>query len=130
MEHKSLTQIHQQTKSILSELKLEKNILKEMIDKLDTYEFVEEFDELESGAVLRWIPLINPETKEEIINNHTLKSTVILCNINMTKKGNFLICKNFGFKNKHFQINMNDYLIFQKIFSGRLMIANALDIIA
>jgi len=103
---------------ILKELNLSRDTLKEYLIKLKTYIYVDEINVLKYGTYLKWICLNNPE-------NLVLSRGAVFCNIKITDNGVYLICK--GFTNKHFQLKMDEYLIFQKLTNQETVLLNAMD---
>ena len=91
---------------ILKELHMPKNETLEMMQKLKEYMYVDDMGELRYGAFIRWIPIKDPE-------NVYLTPGGILCEIKVMDEGISLTCKNFA--HKHFQIKMDECLIFQKL---------------
>jgi len=67
---------------------------------------------------LKWICLNNPDSL-------VLSRGAVFCNIKITDNGVYLICK--GFTNKHFQLKMDEYLIFQKLTNQETVLLNAMD---
>ena len=106
--------------NILKELQLSREDTLELLKKLKHYKYVDEIDDLKYGTYLRWIPISNP-------TNIELKKGAIFCEIKMTDNGTFIICKNHGFKSKHFQFKMDENLIFQKLTDQELVLISALD---
>jgi hypothetical protein len=107
--------------NVLKELQLNKPTFVDYMKKLQTYKYIDEMNELKNGAFLRWIPIIDPE-------NLPLKKGGVLCDIKVTEKGVSLVCK--GFLGNHFQINMEECLIFQKLSDQELVLLSALDHLA
>ena len=77
-------------------------------------------NDLKYGTYIRWIPIENPE-------NIQLTKGALFCEMKITNEGVFCICKNFGFKQRHFQISMDKNLIFQKLTDQELVLLSALD---
>ena len=48
----------------------------------------------------------------------------------ITDDGVFLVCKNYGYNSKHFQIQMDTNLIFQKLTTQEQILLSALDHLA
>jgi len=103
---------------VLKELHFSKVILTDYMNKLQTYKYIDEMNELKYGAYLRWIPLTDP-------NDLPLKKGGILCDIKITDNGIVIVCK--GFMNKHFQFKMEESLVFQKLSDQELVLLSALD---
>ena len=47
--------------------------------------------------------------------------------MNITDNGVFCVCKNYGFKSRHFNISMDKNLIFQRLTDQELVLLSALD---
>jgi hypothetical protein len=105
---------------VLKELQLDRNETLIILKKLKEYKYVDEMNDLKYGTYLRWIPINDPE------NIHLTKGAVF-CEIKITDNGVFIVCKNFGYSTKHFQIKMDECLIFQKLTQQELVLLNALD---
>ena len=105
---------------VLQELHLTKEETMSLLQKLKNYKYVDEMDDLNNGTFLRWIPLINPKKIE-------LTKGAIFCELKITDDGLRLICKSHGFPPRHFQINMDENLIFQKLTDQELVLLSALD---
>ena len=103
---------------ILKELQLSKIELNEFINKLREYRYVDGMNEIRYGAYIRWIPINDPD-------NIHLTTGGIICDIKVLDKGVSIICKNFA--KKHYQIKMDECLIFQKISSQEQVLLSALD---
>ena len=104
--------------SVLKELHLNKPVFVDYMQKLKTYKYIDEMNELKHGSFLRWIPITDPE-------NLPLKKGGVLCDIKVTENGISLVCKNF--RNSHFQLKMEECLIFQKLSDQELVLLSALD---
>jgi len=105
---------------VLKELELDKTETLNILKKLKEYRYVDEMNDLKYGTYLRWIPLNDPE------NIHLTKGAVF-CELNITDNGVFIVCKNFGYSTKHFQIKMDECLVFQKLTPQELVLLSALD---
>ena len=105
---------------ILKELELNKDETLELLKKLKGYKYVDEMNDLKYGTYLRWIPINNPE-------NINLTKGAIFCELNITDNGIYIVCKNLGYSTKHFQIKMDECLIFQKLKSQEMVLLSALD---
>ena len=106
--------------NILKELNLSKKDTLELLSKLNNYKYVDEMNELKYGTYLRWIPIDNPE-------KIYLTKGAIFCEMKITDDGVFMVCKNFGYNTRHFQIGMDQNLIFQKLTGQELVLLSALD---
>jgi len=106
--------------NILKELHLSKKDTLELLQKLRDYKYVDEMNELKYGAYIRWIPIEDPT------NVHLTKGA-LFCEMKITDDGVFCVCKNYGFKSRHFQISIDKNLIFQKLTEQELVLLSALD---
>jgi hypothetical protein len=77
-------------------------------------------NELKYGTYLRWITIKDP-------NNIYLTKGALFCELNITNNGVNILCKNIGTGSRHFQIKMDECLIFQKLTQQELVLLNALD---
>jgi hypothetical protein len=105
---------------ILQELHLSKTDTLELLGKLKEYKYVDEMNDLKYGAYIRWISIDNPE-------KISLTKGGIFCEMKITDKGVFCVCKNFGYSNKHFQISMDKNLIFQRLTNQELIFFQLFD---
>jgi len=106
---------------ILREINLPRAILLEYMEKLKEYRYIDEMNELKYGSFIRWIPITNPE-------DLPLKQGGIFCEMNITEKGVFIVCKSFA--HRHYQIKMDECLIFQKMTNQEQVLLSALDHLA
>lgn len=105
---------------ILKELHLSNKDTLDILKKLNSYTYVDEMDDLKYGTYIRWVSLTNP-------SDLTLAKGAIFCEVTITDEGVQLICKNFGFGSKYFQIKLDENLVFQKLTSQELVLLSALD---
>ena len=108
---------------IIKELQLPRNETLDIMKKLKDYKYVDEMSDLKYGTYIRWIPINNPNT---II----LTKGAVFCEMKITDDGVFLVCKNYGYSSKHFQIQMDTNLIFQKLTTQEQILLSALDHLA
>jgi len=109
--------------NILKELHLSQKDTLEILKKLKDYKYVDEMSDLKYGTYIRWIPLDDP-------TNIYLTKGALFCELLINDNGVYCICKNMGFKSKHFQISMDKHLIFQKLTNQELVLLSALDHLA
>ena len=76
--------------------------------------------DLKYGTYLRWIPINDPEDIQ-------LTKGGIFCEMKVKEDGVYIICKNYGYNRKHFQIKLDENLIFQKLTEQELVLLSALD---
>jgi len=96
--------INEMKQEILSELHLSKEEIRELMQKLKEYAYVDEMSELRYGAFIRWIPIKDPD-------NVHLTPGGILCEINVTDDGVSITCKNFA--HKYYRVKMVSVLFFK-----------------
>ena len=106
--------------NIIKELQLPRKDTLEIMNKLRDYKYVDEMNELKYGAYIRWIPIEDPT------NIHLTKGA-LFCEMKITDDGVFCVCKNYGYKSRHFQLSMDKNLIFQKLTEQELVLLSALD---
>jgi hypothetical protein len=114
------TKILEMNLQVLKELQLDRTETLDILKKLKEYKYVDEMNDLKYGTYLRWIPLNDPE------NIHLTKGAVF-CELNITDNGVFIVCKNLGYSTRHFQIKMDECLVFQKLTQQELVLLSALD---
>lgn len=106
---------------------------KETIKKqLKSYRYVEDLNDLRTGAFLRWVYIGNAENDREWFDNDNedfhLNKGAIFCETKVQAIGLVIVCKTFT--GKYFQFPMNgDYLFFQKLSSQEQTILNTIDAI-
>jgi hypothetical protein len=103
---------------VLNELDLDPDTLSNYMEKLSKYKYVDGMNEIKYGSFIRWIPITDPD-------HLPLKQGGVVCDIKITDSGVVLICK--GFSKSHFQIKLDENLIFQKLNYQELVLLNALD---
>jgi hypothetical protein len=108
---------------IIKELQLPRNETLDILKKLSDYKYVDEMNDLKYGTYIRWIPINNP-------NIIILTKGAIFCEMKITDDGVFLVCKNYGYSSKHFQLKMDTNLIFQKLTTQEQILLSALDHLA
>jgi hypothetical protein len=105
---------------VLQELKLSHEDTLDFLSKLRNYRYVDEMDELKYGTYLRWIPLSNP-------NDLQLTKGAIFCEVKITDDGVHLVCKNYGYNKRFFQIKLDENLVFQRLTDQEQVLLSALD---
>jgi hypothetical protein len=113
-------QLREMILKILKELQLPRNETLDLMKKLKDYKYVDEMKDLKYGAYLRWIPINNPEDIQ-------LTKGGLFCEMKVKEDGVYIICKNYGYNRKHFQIKLDENLIFQKLTEQELVLLSALD---
>jgi hypothetical protein len=107
---------------IINELQLERKQALEIMKKLKGYKYVDELSDLKYGTYLRWISINDPEP----VNIHLTKGA-LFCDIKIKEEGVYIILKNYGYSNKHFQIKLDENLVFQRLTEQELVLLSALD---
>lgn len=103
---------------ILKELGFSPSKMREYLKSLDEYRYIDGMNELNYGCFIRWILITDPE------NLHLTKGG-IFCEYKITDNGVFIVYKNFY--HKHYQIKMDECLVFQKLTSQEQVLLSALD---
>jgi len=106
---------------VLKELHLSKEILVDYMKKLNGYIYVEEVQDLKNGSFIRWINIKDPE-------NLYLTSGGIISEIKIANDGINIVCKSFS--KRHYQIQMEHSLLFQKLTGQEQVLLSALDHLA
>ncbi len=116
--HLTTKKIQELNLNILKELGLPKKDTLDMLKQLTTYKYVDEIKELKYGRFIRWIPIKDPDNLKMVKGG-------IICDIKATDNGIQVVCKNF--MHRHFQFNMDECLIFQRLSQQELVLLSALD---
>jgi hypothetical protein len=103
---------------ILKELGFSQSKMREYLKSLEEYRYIDGMNELNYGCFIRWIPITDPEKL------HLTKGG-IFCEYKITDNGVFIVYKNFY--HKHYQIKMDECLVFQKLTSQEQVLLSALD---
>ena len=110
--------IKKQKNDMLQKLQLGKEKLKQFHKKLKKYRYCSDLKDLQMGFYIRWIPLKN-------FNNIKLTNGGIICEVLITEKGIYIVCKNN--RNSIFQFKFEESLVFQKISNEENVILKVLD---
>jgi len=110
--------LREMNRRILKELNLPQEKYFDFVKKLENYKYVDEINELKDGSYIRWIKITDPK-KIDLANG------AIVCETKITDNGIMIICK--GFRHTHFQIKMDDCLVFHKLKQDEKVLLNALD---
>jgi len=102
----------------LQQLQLPREKLKEYHTKLKEYRYVDDLSDIQYGRYIRWINLKDP-------TNISLTQGGIIIDIKICEGGIQVVCKNF--RNKKFQIKIDECFIFQKLTDQEKIILSALD---
>ena len=112
------SKIQEMNLKIIKELHLPRDITLNYMKKLNGYRYIDEMNELKYGSFIKWIPILDP-------SHLPLHSGGILCDIKIENTGIILVCKNF--MHKHYQIKLDECLLFQKLSNQELVLLSALD---
>ena len=110
--------INEMNVKILQELQFSKETVLLYMKKLKGYRYVDEIKDVKYGAFIKWIPITDPTYLPLNIGG-------IICDIKLIDTGIIIVCKNF--MHKHYQIKMDECLLFQKLSDQEKIILNALD---
>ena len=102
----------------LQQLQLSREKLKEYHIKLKEYRYVDDLSDIQYGRYIRWINLKDP-------TNISLTQGGLIIDIKICQGGIQVVCKNF--RNKKFQIKIDECFIFQKLTDQEKIILSALD---
>lgn len=112
--------INQYKYDILEKLQLTKKDLTYYYKTLKNYRYVDEIDEIKLGCYIRWFNLKN-------LDSLKLYNGGILTNIENVNNKVMLKCKNF--KNRFFNVNLNECIVFQKLTDEELFLIKVLSYI-
>ena len=118
MEHDH-EKISKDKNDILQKLKLSRDVIKTLHQKLKQYRYVDSLESIRFGAYIRWISLKNPNP--EFIK---LTNGGFICNIEILNDDIYITIKNN--MNRLFKIKMSENLIFQKLMQQEQVILSAM----
>ena len=104
--------------SIIKELQLPREMTLSYMKKLNGYRYVDELKDIKYGSFIKWIPITDPTYLP-------LNTGGVICDIKVTNTGVILVCKNF--MHRHYQIKLDECLLFQKLSNQELVLLSALD---
>ena len=115
---------------VFSQFDLSPNKIKELLDKLKTYRYVDDINNFRQGAYIRWVYIGEEENDNEFFDNDDenfhLNKGAVFCDTKIDVNGIFIICKTTY--NKYYQFPLTgDYLFFQKISAQEQTILNTID---
>lgn len=102
--NKTYSKIKSDKNDILQKLNTSREKLKDIINKLKDYRYIDEISDIVSGNYCRWINLSKKEIK--------LENGGFIGNINISESGPLICIKTFK---QYININANNILLFQKI---------------
>jgi hypothetical protein len=118
MNNLSSKKIKSMKNDYLQKLQLSREKLKEYHTKLKEYRYVDDLSDIQYGRYIRWINLKDP-------TKISLTQGGIIIDIKICQGGIQVVCKNF--RNKKFQIKIDECFIFQKLTDQEKIILSALD---
>ena len=111
--------ISKEKNDILQKLKLSRDVIKSLHQKLKLYRYVDNLEGIRFGAYIRWISLKNPNPDKINLTNGGF-----ICNIEILNDDIYITIKNN--MNRLFKIKMSENLIFQKIMQQEQVILSAM----
>lgn len=101
--------------NILRELQLSTEIVRNYLNGLQNYRYVDELCDLKRGLCIKWVSLLEPEKMH----------TGILVDMKIADQGILIVSKNF--MHRHYSFKMEEVALFQKLTSQEQLILQALD---
>ena len=102
--------------------------LESMLLKLGDYRYVEELQDIQHGAFIRYIPLTSKNNRNRNDSEIILKNGGFICDIKILGSGVHLLCRNHF--RKIFQLKLDEVLIFQKLSNQEEIILSVFDYLA
>ena len=110
--------INSEKKIIIDNLFDDENDVESILKKLKYYKLVDELPELKYGSYIRWINIKNQ-------SNIKLTNGGLICDIKIKNNGIIIACKNN--RNRIFELNMANNIIFQKLSNQELILLSAIE---
>ena len=117
--------------NMLQRLGMNDDELESMLLKLGDYRYVEELQDIQHGAFIRYIPLTSKNGRNQNQNDNSdiiLKNGGFVCDIKILGSGVQLLCRNHF--RKIFQLKLDEVLIFQKLSNQEEIILSVFDYLA
>jgi len=111
--------------NMLERLGMNDDELESMLHKLADYRYVEELQDIQHGAFIRYVPLTSKNGQKEDI---VLKNGGFICEVKILGSGVHLLCRNHF--RKIFQLKLDEVLIFQKLSNQEEIILSVFDYLA
>ena len=112
--------------NMLERLGMNDDELESMLHKLADYRYVEELQDIQHGAFIRYIPLTSKNGEKEGDNSDIiLNNGGFICDIKILGSGVHLLCRNHF--RKIFQLKLDEVLIFQKLSNQEEIILSVFD---
>lgn len=106
-------------KKVIDLLPIDTETKKDYLSILKEYRFIDELNEFINGRYIRWIKLSNE-------SDFKLERGAAFVEYKITTNDTKIIYKNF-YTPRHFQLNFDDCIFFQKLSDQELVILKALD---
>lgn len=124
--------IQEKKDKVLAQFDLSRKKTKDIQKQLKHYRYVEDLNDLRTGAFLRWVYIGDEENDREWFDNDNedfhLNKGALFCETKIQPDGLVIVCKTFT--GRYFQFPMNgDYLFFQKLSAQEQTILNTIDAI-
>ena len=117
--------------NMLQRLGMNDDELESMLLKLGDYRYVEELQDIQHGAFIRYIPLTSKNGRNQHESDNSdiiLKNGGFICDIKILGSGVQLLCRNHF--RKIFQLKLDEVLIFQKLSNQEEIILSVFDYLA
>jgi hypothetical protein len=117
--------------NMLQRLGMNDEELESMLLKLGDYRYVEELQDIQHGAFIRYIPLTSKNDRNRNQRDNSdiiLKNGGFICDIKILGSGVHLLCRNHF--RKIFQLKLDEVLIFQKLSNQEEIILSVFDYLA
>jgi len=111
--------------NMLERLGMNDDELESMLHKLADYRYVEELQDIQHGAFIRYIPLTSKSKNGDNNSDIILKNGGFICDIKILGSGVHLLCRNHF--RKIFQLKLDEVLIFQKLSNQEEIILSVFD---
>ena len=112
--------------NMLQRLGMNDEELESMLHKLADYRYVEELQDIQHGAFIRYVPLTSKNGQKE--GEIVLKNGGFICEVKILGSGVHLLCRNHF--RKIFQLKLDEVLIFQKLSNQEEIILSVFDYLA
>ena len=112
--------------NMLERLGMNDDELESMLHKLADYRYVEELQDIQHGAFIRYVPLTSKNGQKE--GEIVLKNGGFICEVKILGSGVHLLCRNHF--RKIFQLKLDEVLIFQKLSNQEDIILSVFDYLA
>jgi hypothetical protein len=111
--------------NMLERLGINDDELESILHKLADYRYVEELQDIQHGAFIRYIPLTSKSKNGDNNSDIILKNGGFICDIKILGSGVHLLCRNHF--RKIFQLKLDEVLIFQKLSNQEEIILSVFD---